>query len=184
LPLGVHLMLRVLGHTMIREDIVIQGVTYRLSHLNPFAVPVTPKVEGAPTFAMRVSFGLHTFSKEWDASYPTHHKIREGSEDRCFCPIRHEHSLHLPRIIKQSVTGKVFFSQNHNYLIAEGLEGLNAPYAVFFKVETAKSRDFDVVMFVVSAYPKPNLPKNLDKITFATLVAKTARGEAIKRPKK
>lgn len=145
---------------------------------------VTPKAEDAPTFKAYVSFGFHTYTKEWNSTDPEEYRVTEGSETRCFCPTRHGHSLQLPGIVQQSVNGKVFFSQNHNFLITKSLDGLNAPYAVFFTMETARSKDFDVAMFIISAYPKPNLPKNLPAITFATLVGKKSRGEAIKRPKK
>jgi hypothetical protein len=82
------------------------------------------------------------------------------------------------------VNGKAYFSQTRNFLLVENLPGINGPYAVFFKVEKAKSKDFDVAMFVVSAYEKPDLPRRLPKITFATLISKTANGQPIMRPKK
>jgi hypothetical protein len=58
---------------------------------------------------------------------------------------------------------------------------------VFFNIERAKNlKAIDASLFVVSAYEKPALPpkRELQAITFATLVAKTVAGEAIKRPKK
>ncbi|WP_400766124.1 hypothetical protein [Methylosinus sporium] len=163
---------------------VIGGQTYSLAHLKPFTMPVTPKAEGAPTYKLYVSFGIHTVSKEWDAAHPADHKIEFGAEARCFCPIRHGHSLYLPTIVRQASAGKAYFSQRQNFLLIENLPGLDGPYAVFFNIERSKSTSFDAAMFVVSAYEKPNLPKNLPRITFATLVSKTARGEAVTRPKK
>jgi hypothetical protein len=106
------------------------------------------------------------------------------SEVRCFCPIRYGRSLSLPQIIRDGVAGKAFFGQKRNYLITKRLPETVGPYAVFFNLERAKSKHFDVAMFVVSAYEKPQLPRSLPTITFATLVAKTARGEPIVRPKK
>jgi hypothetical protein len=166
------------------HDISIEGTDYDLSHLHPFTVKVTPKADGAPTFKVYVSFGSHTFTKEWLENDNPAYLIKHDGERRCFCPIRYGHSLHLPAIIHKGVNGKAYFSQTRNFLLVENLPGINGPYAVFFKVEKAKSKDFDVAMFVVSAYEKPDLPRRLPKITFATLISKTANGQPIMRPKK
>lgn len=166
-----------------RRDITIDGRVYSLTHLQPFTIPVSMQGEGAPTYKLYVSFGTHTFSKKWDAEYPETHKLTDGREERCFCPQRHTHSLQLPTIIQRGILGKVYFSQTRNYLLVHDLRGLNAPYAVFFNMEKAKSKDFHAAMFVVSAYEKPDLPRKLAKITFNTLMAKTVKGEPIIRPK-
>jgi hypothetical protein len=152
--------------------------------LRPFTVKVTPKLDGAPTFKVYVSFGCHTVSKEWSETCPTSGKMVYGSEIRCFCPIRYGHSLNLPKIIHDGTTGRAFFGQTRNYLIIHDLPGAAGPYVVFFNLQRARSKSFDVAMFVVSAYEKPQLPRSLPKITFATLIAKTARGEPVTKPKK
>lgn len=165
-------------------DMTINGRHYSLSHLQPFTIGVALNGENAPTYKLYVSFGSHTFSKKWEKSDPIDHRMNHNQEERCFCTIRHDHSLHLPAIIQQGVSGKAYFSQTHNYLLVHNLPGMNAPYAVFFNIEKSKSKTFDAAMFVVSAYEKPGLPKNLPKITFNTLIAKISRGEKIFRPKK
>ena len=166
------------------QDLTLNGCSYSLAHLQPFTTQVTPKGLNAPTFKMYVSFGPHAFSTKWDDSQPEHYKMHFGQDVRCFCPIRHRHSLNLPSIVQAAVSGRAYFSQNRNYLLIDKLPGLIGPYAVFFNIEKAKSKDFHAAMFVVSAYEKPELSKSLPTITFATLVAKTARGEKIVRPKK
>ncbi len=168
------------------SDPVIGGRTYSLAHLQPFTVGVTPKADGAPTFKLYVAFGSHVYSKEWDATHPRDHRLDDGREIRCFCPVRHGYSLHLPGIVQAAVGGRAYFSQGRNYLLIENLPGLNAPYAVFFNLEVSRHGNFDAAMFVISAYAKPNLPpkRSLPAITFATLVAKTVRGEKIVKPKK
>lgn len=168
----------------IRSDRIVGGVAYGLSHLNPFTIRVAPKGEGAPIFKVLVSFGSHTFSREWQAGDRPDFAVTDDTGTRCFCPIRHGHSLNLPRIVAAAVQGKAYFSQRQNFLLVEALPGLNGPYAIFFNVQKAKSKEFDVAMFVVSAYEKPNLPRKLPTITFATLIAKTSRGEPVYRPKK
>jgi hypothetical protein len=163
---------------------IIGGRTYSLAHLQPFTVLVTPKAEGAPTFKVLVSFSSHPFSKEWCDSDPESHKIIDGDEIRCFCPIRHGHSLHLPSIVQAGTNGRAYFSLRDNFLLVHNLPGLNGPYAVFFSIEKARAKGVDAVMFVASAYHKPDLPKHIPAITFATLVAKTVRSERIVKPKK
>ena len=164
------------------------GLFYDLNHLSPFTITVTPKADGAPTFTVLVTFGHHCFTREW----------REGTDDpalryaldrdvRYFCPKRYVLSFELATIVKAAATGKVYFSQDRNYLIVEAVDGLAGAYAVFFKLEKAgRLRKADAVMFVVSAYEKRNLPakSRLPSISFATLVAKTVRGEKIIAPKK
>jgi hypothetical protein len=164
------------------------GQVFDLDHLSPFTITVTPKAEGAPSFKVLVTFGHHCFTREKlsgqdDAAL----RYAVGREVRCFCTARHGLSLGLPAIVNAAATGKVYFSQDRNYLIVEALDGLAAPYAVFFKLEKAeRAHNADAVMFVVSAYEKRNLPakSRLPSISFATLIAKMVRGERITPPKK
>lgn len=162
------------------------GVEYDLSHLAPFTLNVTPKAVGAPTFKVLVSFGHHTFTREMNGHDPGDMKFVHGTDERCFCTVRHGHSILLPGIVTANAGGRAYFSKTRNYLLVENLPGVVGPYAVFFNIERAKIANVDAAMFVVSAYPKPALPpvRELPRITFATLVAKTARGEVVTRPKK
>jgi hypothetical protein len=164
----------------------IRGTVYDLCHLNPFTVNVTPKAEGAPTYVVHVTFGSHTFTKEWDPSYTPDLRFIDGTEVRCFCPDRHGYSLQLPTIVRQGVFGRAYFSQGQNFLLVESLPGLSGPYAVFFNVKPAKMPGVDAAMFIVSAYEKPGLPpkSRLPAITFPTLISKTIAGQPIKRPKR
>jgi hypothetical protein len=164
------------------------GQVFDLDHLSPFTITVTPKAEGAPSFKVLVTFGHHCFTREWQAGLDdAAMRYAVGREVRCFCTVRHGLSLGLPAIVNAAATGKVYFSQDRNYLIVEAVDGLAAPYAVFFKLEKAeRAHNADAVMFVVSAYEKRNLPakSRLPSISFATLIAKTVRGERITPPKK
>jgi hypothetical protein len=164
----------------------IQGVPYDLSHLNPFLMQVTPTAEGAPTYSVHVSFGSHTFSKEWDAAThtPDYRVVYDERDPRCFCPVRHGHSLELPDMIRGAVTGKAYFSLQTNYLVFKP-NGDGNPYVAFFSVKPANNPRYDAVMFVQSAYAKPALKTaSLQGISFATLVSKTVRGEPVSRPKR
>jgi hypothetical protein len=83
---------------------------------------------------------------------------------------------------RRQMGGRAYFDARHNFLLVERLPELDGPYAVFFTMERSKHPTVDVAMFVISAYEKIGLPRNIPKITFATLVAKHARGESIRRP--
>jgi hypothetical protein len=166
---------------------VIGHTSYDLSHLKPFTLSVTPKSDNAPTFKVLVSFGHHTFTRELSEGDPPEMKFSHGSDDRCFCPVRHEHSLALPRIVNEGASGRAYFSQTRNFLLVENLPGVEGPYAVFFNIEKAKNlKGVDASLFIVSAYAKPSLPpkRKLPAITFATLVSKTVAREPVRRPKK
>ena len=158
----------------------IQGVSYDLTHLHPFTFSVTPQVQGAPAYRVRVTFGLHTFAREWRETDTPEHRVVDGTDLRCFCVDRHRLSLKLPAMITGS--GKAHFSQQHAYLVFRNMPDCAGPYVAFFTMQRANARGIDTVMSVVSAYEKPNLPARLPSIGFATLVAKTARGEKVKRP--
>lgn len=52
----------------------IAGVDYDLGHLDGFDMSVTPKVEAARTYIVRVTFGCHTFTRDLtDADTPDLH---------------------------------------------------------------------------------------------------------------
>ncbi|MBZ9822369.1 hypothetical protein [Mesorhizobium sp. CA4] len=158
----------------------IQGVSYDLRHLHPFTFDVTPQAQGAPTYRVRVTFGLHTFAREWRETDTSDFRVVDGTDLRCFCVDRHRLSLNLPAMITGSA--KAHFSQQHAYLVFRNVPECQGPYVAFFTMQRATTRGIDAVMSVVSAYEKPNLPTRLPSIGFATLVAKTAKGEQIRRP--
>ncbi|TPL94767.1 hypothetical protein [Mesorhizobium sp. B2-3-10] len=150
-----------------------------MGHLDPFTMDVTPTGKGAKTYKLHVSFQLHTFAREWRVTDTPDYRVRDGSDVRCFCPVRYKMSLTLPEMIRG--TSKAYFSQDHNYLLFRPVAD-EAPYAVFFSMRKGESRRVNAVMTVVSAYQKENLPPKLQPITFATLVAKTSKGEEVSRP--
>lgn len=159
----------------------IQGVTYTFGHLDKFTMDVTPATAGAETYTLLVDFHLHTFAREWRTTDTPDHRFRDGDDVRCFCPDRYSMSLTLPEMIRAS--NKAYFSQEHNYLIFKPVDN-QAPYAAFFTMQRARARGYHAIMTVVSSYQKEGLPppSQLKSIGFATLVAKTAKGEAIRRP--
>ena len=85
-------------------------------------------------------------------------------------------------MIEWAANGKVHFSHDNNFLIVRRFPDMDREYAIAFNMVRAKQKGIHVVMFIVSAHPRDNELPKLKTITFATLVAKTARGEAILRP--
>lgn len=163
------------------RDKKIKGVVYSLAHLAGFDMPIVGR-DGTVHGIARVSFGLHTFTREWLATDPLDHKMVLGTEVRCFCPIRYQLSLDLPAIIQAACGGNAHFCKGRNYLLVHQVGA--GPYAIFFDVEKARQKGVDVMVFVDSAYTKPGLPRNLPVIGFAKLLEKTAKGLPVTRPKK
>jgi len=144
-------------------------------------VPPEGNVSG---YRVHVSFGLHTFTKEWEPALHTpDYLMAHGPDERCFCPIRHGHSLHLPNIVRTATVA--YFSHRTDYLLIDNIPGVAGQYAVFFNLRKASSPHFDARMFISSAYEKVRLPpKNtLQAIPFAILVAKKVAGEPVTRNK-
>jgi hypothetical protein len=163
---------------------VIEGVAYDLSHLDPFVVAATlPENKGGGTLRVLVTFGSHTFTREIVEGDPETHHFVDDTDRRCFCPIRHGHSRHLPDIVQRAANGRVFFSEGRNLLCVDWVPGCAAPYAAFFNLVKYKQKGLHAAMFVVSAYDKPNLPEKLPAIAFTTLVTQVMAGKAPVAPR-
>ncbi len=164
---------------------IIAGVTYDLSHLDGFYMPVTPQHAGAVTYSVRVDFGAHTFTRDLLPTDTPDFHYRDGGSVRCFCPQRFSYSAHLEGIVRAAAAGRAYFgNKNEKYLLVDQIPGLNAPYIVAFRVQKATNSKSDATMFVVSAHDRPGLPPRLPAIGFGTLVSLTMQGKAINRPKK
>lgn len=164
------------------RDRKIRGTVYRLGHLAPVSITV-PAKDGSRDYSVKVAYGHHVFTRELEAQDTPDFHFSHNDETRCFCLIRHSLSLHLPSIFQKAAKGgNAYFGETRNFLFAENVPGLQGPYAIFFDIKKAAERGVDAVIFVVSAYHKPNLPARLPKIRFDTLVRKAAAGENMKKP--
>lgn len=161
----------------------IRGTAYSLAHLDSFDMPILSR-DGTHLGIARVSFGSHTFTREWRSTDPLDHKMVFGQEARCFCMDRYQLSLDLPAILQSACAGNAHFSLGRNFLLVRSQNNSPDPYAIFFDVEKARQKNVSVMVFVDSAYPKPNLPPKLPAIGFAKLLEKKAKGEPVIRPKK
>jgi hypothetical protein len=162
--------------------IVIDDVEYDLSHLDSAVIDISSKTDPKATFRVLVSYGHHCFAREVRPGDPDHHIIVEGSDRRCFCPVRTALSKELPRLIREASTGMAFFSEGRNMLIVEDVSG--GPYAVFFNVEQARQASLDVILYIASAYLKPGLPERLPAVPFTALIQKASKGYTPHRPTK
>lgn len=161
---------------------IFDGIEYDLTHLDSAVIDVTAQSDPSVSFRVLVTYGHHCFAREVRDGDPDHHIITEGSDRRCFCPIRTELSKALPGLIREASKGLAFFSEGRNMLIVDDVEG--GPYAVFFNVEQAKQDSLDVILFVASAYLKPELPERLNAVPFTALIQKASKGHKPFRPQK
>lgn len=136
-----------------------------------------PQTAGSDILAVRVEFGAHCFTRELRDEDPAEFRFLDGRQYRCFCPDRHEMSRDLPALIKASSNGYAYHSTTKNYLLVEGRDG--GPYLTCFDLRKARSSQYDVLMFVVSAYQKPNLPRRLPATPFVALAGRVAAGKRI-----
>lgn len=169
---------------------ILDEAEHDLTHLDPFVLHVTPKTDGAPTYKVLVSFSHHAFTRELEDTDQEAERFGPAHDVRCFCMTRLVLSHALPKLIVKASTGKAYFptpghAKQRNFLLVE-LSPYEPPYLVVFNLNKAKRADVHVVMFVVSAHPRPGLaPKSkMDTIGFATLVSKVAQGHPITRPPK
>jgi hypothetical protein len=172
---------------VLRNNIIIDKTEYDLTHLNPFTIDIQAKAEGAKAYRVLVSFGHHTFTKRFEEGIDPDALIHiEDGERRCFCQDRYTASKGLRSLIYHNRKGKAYFSNKHNFMLIDQPLG-GHPYAVFFTLQRERNiQNVDAIMFIISAYEKPNLPakSSLPSISFATLTHKTVRNERIIRPKK
>lgn len=168
-----------------RGSIIIGGVEYDCSHLDPFMVEIEPRADEERGYKVLVSFSCHAFTRKPIEGDPPDFIYKEDGEVRCFCQDRYLASKGLKKLIRYHCKGKAYFSEKRNFMLIEQALG-GPPYAIFFKIERANINSADVAMFVASAYEKPGLPakSRMPSITFRTLVHKTVRGEKIIKPKK
>lgn len=168
---------------------IIQDVEYDWTHLDDHIVHVhmNPADQTAASYRVLVSYGHHCFARELREDDHADFRVlnKFGLDPRCACPLRTQQSKNLPRIIREAALGDMaYFSQDTNMLLVEDLEGVAGPYAIFFNVRQAAKQGRDVLLYVASAYTKPELPDRLNYVPFKALIAKAANGHKPFRPDK
>lgn len=172
---------------MIWEPFKVGEAEYDLSHLNPFTMSITTNVPGPAvvTRQVRVTFGCHSFTKEWEDGDPEELRYDDGGHIRCFCPARHALSVNLPDLIREAAKGKVHFNNKRSpYLTVHNVPEANGPYLIYFDAIRAKGAGLHAVIDIRSAHCKPGFTPTTPQIAFATVIGLTAAGKPVNRPKK
>ena len=167
------------------------GVTYDLSHLNPFRYNMVLEAKGnhQPSVAeIRVAFESHTFTVGCLMAEVPHIQYSVNPHDlRRFCPARYELSKLLPAVIRNLRTRRCYFALRNNFFVVELPGGLppNSEYWVFFDVRPSEDAGA-VVVRVQSAYvgdkSKPPSGRIAKKVGFAVLVSKALTGQRPRPP--
>lgn len=158
----------------------IAGTEYDLSHLNPFVLPL---ICGDKSYRMQVSFGAHSFTREFKDGDTPDIIFMDGSKQRAFCVNRYAHSLHLPAAICQAVDGDICLSRD-SLALNTSLPGLEGPYIVVFNIRKMDGKRFDARLYVRSAHHRPNLEPDLPRAKFRVVVDNKIKNRKIRWAKK
>ena len=158
----------------------IQGVTYRLDHLEPFTF--TLATEAGPR-VVAVAFSCHCFTEDLTAAHTPDLRYVHGHETRAFAFDRHELSKLLPQIITTLGTRSVYMSMAANFFVLRSnpAAGFAGPYLIFFNVTKSTTKGVHVLMNVESAYMKPGMADRASPVKFTTLIEKTSAGQPVPR---
>lgn len=161
---------------------------FDLGHLDPFTITVSSNAPG-PAWVdrkVRVVFGCHTFTKEWEEGDDPSLRFEDEGHLRCFCPSRYALSVSLPDLIRQAATRQVHYNDKGSpFLTVHNIPGANGPYVIYFNaIKATKGGGLNVVVEVRSAHCKPGFVPTSPKILFATIVGLKAAGRPVNRPKK
>jgi len=158
----------------------IAGTEYSLEHLNSFMLAI---ICNGKSYKLQVSFGAHSFTREYREGDTIDLQFMDGNTRRTFCVERYAHSLHLPAAICQAVEGMVCNSRDTMVFDAT-LPGLDGPYLIVFNLRPTPGKRFDARLYVRSAHHRPNLAKNLPEVSFSVVVVNTIRKRPIRWTKK
>lgn len=158
------------------------GAKYDLTHLDPQIIEI-PSHDGAPAIQMRLRFGSHVFTQKWTENDIEAYRVRDGGESRCFCPVRYEHSQHLPSILKIAVGGRVLFDPSKKLAMLGNPPRSPAIYCIFFKLTRVTRQPYELDCVVVSAHTNP-YPRANKGMEFPHLARMVANGQPIPWPKK
>ena len=158
------------------------GTKYDLTHLNPQIIEI-PGYDEAQSIQMRIRFGSHVFTQKWTENDIEDYRVSDGRQSRCFCPVRYEHSRHLPTILQTTVGGRVLFDPSRKLAMLGNPPRSIAIYCIFFELTRVTRKPYELDCVVVSAHtnPYPRANKGMD---FPHLARMVANGLPIPWPKK
>jgi hypothetical protein len=137
------------------------GVEHSLRHFHDathtFTLPPTLKRPKAQKVVVRVTFGIHCFTRAPRADEQVepcqiYHKNPEG---RLFCAYRCAFGTELPKIIETILDRNCYETDRKNHVLFSSAQTADGQeYAVFFVLSRASGADCDVNMMVLSAHTR------------------------------
>jgi len=158
-----------------------------IEHLAPFGFTYARPAKGDdPGWEkeIAVTFSWHCYTRTPEPGEQVY-ILRDGNEQRCFCPIRYQLSRYLPDIIRQLDQKAIFQTGKGNFVTVEVIEpaGRTVEYGVFFTVTSGRGKE-PLKLRVSSAYPffeqEKRYQVSRQKIRFNIIVYNTMRGKPIK----
>ncbi|HHF3888315.1 TPA: hypothetical protein ACPOXY_001824 [Haemophilus influenzae] len=159
------------------DDVIADGITYSLEHLNPFYLKFFGE-KISKEITLKILYSDHCFTARKNKS--------DSNSERCFNLERYELSKLLPELIEKMNNGSVQVFQtsarrNFAYVVKTTLH--DKDYNIFFEVRkrNTSNPDCDLVMRIESAYVFDE-GKSLEytgKIRFLILCQKIYLGEKI-----
>jgi hypothetical protein len=163
-----------------------QGETHSLDHLHPMSWKLNQEAKGTNPqriYNIEITFSMHAFTRSID-----HSQIDESlhysdkKETRHFCFERYELSKQLPAIIQSLDKGYVFHTGRQNFM---RIDIADAKYEIYFVVRRSAKADFDLDIYIQSAYQRTygNSPR-AGKIKFYVVAHNTLHNKPIKPHKR
>lgn len=167
---------------------IFDGKTrHSIEHLAPFSFTYARPAKGDdPGWEkeIAVTFSWHCYTRTPEAGEQVY-ILRDGNEQRCFCPTRHLLSQNLPAIIRQLDQKAIFQTGKGNFVTVQVIEpaGHTVDYGVFFTVNRGRRGD-PLKLRVSSAYPffeqEKRYQVSRQRIRFNIIVYNTMQGKPIK----
>lgn len=160
---------------------------HSIEHLAPFSFTYSrPAKDTEPAWdkEIAVTFSWHCYTRTPEAGEHVY-LVRDGNEQRCFCPTRYLLSQYLPGIIRQLDQKAIFQTGKGNFVTIEVLDpaGGSTEYGIFFTITRGKNKD-PLKLRVSSAYPflepEKRYQVSRQRIRFNIIVYNTVQGKPIK----
>lgn len=167
---------------------IFDGISrHSIEHLAPFSFTYARPAKGDdPGWEkeIAVTFSWHCYTRTPDEDENLY-LLRDGNEQRCFCPTRYLMSRYLPDIIRELDQTAIFQTGKGNYVTVQVVEpaGRVVDYGIFFNV-TRGRRGEPLKLRVSSAYPffeqEKRYQVSRQRIRFNIIVYNTMQGKPIK----
>ena len=158
------------------KDMCIGNTTYDLRHLDPFKLSIQFEDK---SYTVLVRFSCHCFTERLDADEQDGRAVYKHKEEkRLFSVDRYELSRSLPGMIRSldNCNMTVYHTRQGSFFFARNASPLTPCYMVFFRAYKAKKKGIDVIVDVVSAYPKDHMVRRASPVKFPRVIDATAKG--------